>query len=361
MKILRVINNLKMGGAERSIETNVPVHIKNGYNVDVLVLDGNPTPFMERLEKKGVRVIRLNGMSLWNPLLSFRIAKYLRDYDIVHAHLFPSLYWTAFAKLLSFRKVKLVFTEHNTSNKRRDNVFFKTLDKMVYSCYDRLIAISPAAYRNLVEYLGRNDKVIMVANGVDLKPFANQKDTIELFPGSGDFFVITQIASFREQKDQDTIIRALSKTDETVHAVFVGVGHRMETCKELAKTMGVEHRVHFLGTRIDIPAIVKSSSIIVMSSNYEGFGRAAIEGMAGKKPVVGSDVEGLRDLIVGAGMLFNVGDDVTLAKQIEQLRKDKTLYEEIAAACLERAQEYSSEKMIAGYEAVYNELMVKKQ
>lgn len=360
MKILRVINTLKTGGAERSLETNVPVHIGHGYDMDVLVLDGAQTPFMERLESKGVRVIKLMGMSLYNPLQIFRIMKYLKGYDIVHVHLFPALYWVALAKLFSCCKAELVYTEHNTSNKRRDNALLRFTDKMVYKCYDRIITISPAAHQNLVGHLGREKDIVMIANGVDLKPFAEQQETIELFLSCNDCFIVTQIASFREQKDQDTVIRALPKTDESVHAVFVGVGDRMENCKNLAKSMGVEHRVHFLGSRMDIPAIVKSSSVIVMSSNYEGFGRAAIEGMAGAKPVIGTDVPGLRDLIKGAGFLFNVGDDETLANQIEQLRTDKALYEKIATSCLDRAQEYSSEKMIAGYEAVYNELMTKK-
>lgn len=357
MKILRVINSLKTGGAERSIETNVPEHIKHGYDMDVLVLDGEQTPFMDSLEKKGIRVSKLKGLSLRNPFMVFRIIPYLRGYDLIHVHLFPALYWVALAKVLSFNKAKIVFTEHNTSNKRRQNCILSLFDNVIYKCYDKIITISPAAQKNLVEYLGWSDNIVMVANGVNLKPFDEQKEEVELFPRSKSQFVVTQIASFREQKDQDTVIRALASTSENVHAVFVGAGNRMDLCKELAKKTGVSDRVHFLGGRMDIPAIVKSSSVVVMSSNYEGFGRAAIEGMAGRKPVIGSDVAGLRDLIEGAGLLFSVGDDATLAEQIEKLRIDSQFYKETADACYNRAQEYSSEKMIAGYEAVYNELL----
>lgn len=356
MKILRIINSLQVGGAERSIVTNVPEHIRHGYETDVLVLNGENTPFMKTLEDAGIRIIKLKGHSLRNPLLISQIIPYLRKYDIVHVHLFPALYWAAFAKSLSFSNTKLVFTEHNTNNKRRGSKFFRLIDRVVYKCYDKIITISPAAFNNLTEYLGWRDNVTMVANGVDLKPFESQKDTIELFHNSDKCFVVTQIASFREQKDQDTVIRALSKTSSVVHAVFVGIGDRLDICKQLAEKIGVKDRVHFLERRMDIPAIVKSSSVIVMSSNYEGFGRAAIEGMAGNKPVIGSDVAGLRDLIVHAGLLFDVGDDETLAAHIERLRTDKQYYADIADACYKRAQEYGSDKMIAGYEAVYDEL-----
>lgn len=357
MKILRIINTLKTGGAERSLETNVPVHILHGYDTDVLVLNGLRTPFMDKLEKDGVRIIKLSGLSLYHPFQAFRIIKYLKDYDIVHVHLFPAFYWVALAKILSFSKIKLVYTEHSTSNNRRGRFIFRAADRLIYKCYDKIITISPAAKKNLVKHLGRDNDIVVVENGVNLNPFINQKDVISLFPESEKYFIVTQIASFRFPKDQDTVIRALTKTAENVHAVFVGMGDRMEECKKLALDLGVTDRVHFLGGRMDIPAIVKSSSVIVMSSCYEGFGRAAIEGMAGAKPVIGSDVAGLRDLVNDAGLLFNVGDYETLAELIERLRTNKEYYETIAAACFERSKAYSSEKMIEGYEAVYNELM----
>ena len=361
MKILRIINTLKTGGAERSIETNVPVHVSHGYDMDVLVLDGVQTPFMDHLESSGVRVIKLNGLSLYNPFQTIRLMKYLKRYDIVHVHLFPALYWAAFAKLLSFSKAKLVYTEHSTSNNRRGHIILRITDKFVYRCYDRIITISQAARDSLVKYLRREDGIVMVENGVNLNPFINQKETITLFPGCENCFIVTQIASFRYPKDQDTVIRALLKVSKDVHAVFVGVGERMAECKTLAEDLGIAERVHFLGGRMDIPAIVKSSSVVIMSSSYEGFGRAAIEGMAGSRPVIGSDVAGLRDLIDGAGLLFKVGDNDSLASLIESLKNNKDYYNKVAASCFERAKDYSSDKMIAGYEAIYNELLTENK
>ena len=360
MKILRVINNLNTGGAERSLETNVPIHISNGYEMDVLVLDGTASPFMKSLKEKNVRVFSTGISSLYNPLQIIKIARFIKKYDIVHVHLFPALYWVAIAKMVSRAKCHLVFTEHSTENRRRNNPIFRLFDRFIYKRYERIIAISDATCRNLYLHLGDASRITTIPNGVDLRPYEQQYDKLNIDGVDKDAFIITQIASFRRQKDQDTTIKSLQFTNHNVHAVFVGVGDRLETCRQLARDMGLEDRVHFLGSRMDIPAIVKSSDVVVMSSNYEGFGRAAIEGMAGRKPTIATNVAGLRDVVGGAGLLFEVGDARKLAENITRLQEDGGYYNMIADKCYNRAQEYSAKKMIEGYERIYKKWEIEK-
>ena len=107
MRILRVINSLNIGGAERSIAGNVPLHVNNGYQTDVLLLDGNPTFFLKDLLKQNIKVtwFGVNNF-IYNPLYIFKISKIINKYDIIHVHLFPSLYWVALAKLLTKSNTK---------------------------------------------------------------------------------------------------------------------------------------------------------------------------------------------------------------------------------------------------------------
>ena len=353
MKILRVISSLEMGGAERSIETNVPKHIKNGIEVDVLLLSGVITPFYESLVSQGVRIYVTSKWSIYNPLNIFKIIPYIRKYDIIHVHLFPALYWVCFAKLLSFAKTPLIYTEHSTSNRRRNNKFYKLIDRFVYRQYKHIISISDATTKNLIDHIGSGHCISTIYNGVDLSPYTKKYDRLEFFQNSNKARVITQIASFRYPKDQKTTIRALKFLDNSVHAVFVGAGEEMSGCKKLAEEIGVNERVHFLNNRTDIPAIVTSSDIIVMSSIYEGFGRAAVEGMAGKKPVIASNVPGLCDIVKGAGLLFEAQNEKELANCICQLLGSDSFYEEVANRCYIRSKDYDVHKMIAGYENVY--------
>lgn len=363
MKILRVINSLEMGGAERSIETNVPVHISNGFDMDVLLLNGTETPFMKNLKNSGVEIFMTSSkMSIYNPLQIVKVIPFLKRYDIIHVHLFPALYWVALAKFISFSKVKLVYTEHSTSNNRRGKFIFKIADKFIYSFYTTIISISAATHENLLKHLGKGN-IVTIDNGVNLQPFENPnpkfiRETINI---KRDCFVLTQIASLREPKDQDTVIKALSLLPSDCEFLIVGNGGRRTILEELAVEFGVSERVHFLGTVTEIPEIVNLSDIVIMSSQYEGFGRAAIEGMAGGKPLIATDVEGLRDLVSGAGLLFKTGDYHTLANEILRLKNDKAFYEQTSRKCKERAQLYSADKMIRGYEDIYNKVIALKK
>lgn len=361
MKILRIINSLGMGGAERSLETNVPIHIKHGYETDILLLSPSKTPFYEKLEDSGVKIYTTSTASIYNPVHVLKIIPFLKRYDIIHVHLFPALYWACFAKIISFSKTPLIYTEHSTSNNRRGRFLFKIIDRFVYKRYCHIITISDATTRNLIEHIGPRDNVTTIYNGVNLAPFHNKCEKVELFPYSNKYKIITQIASFRYPKDQKTTIRAIRQLGDNVHLVLVGTGNTMEECMLLAKDLGVDNRVHFLKNRTDIPSIVASSDIIVMSSMYEGFGRAAIEGMAGRKPVIASDVPGLRDLVVDAGLLFPAGDDHALAECLTRLLSSSSLYDSVSSACFDRSKEYDVSKMIAGYEAVYDKVIANEK
>ena len=169
MKILRVINSLNIGGAERSVVSNVPIHRKNGFDIDVLVLNGSRTHFYEDLAKKKINIISLGkNNNIYNPLMIFKVTKYINNYDVLHVSLFPALYWVAFAKILTRSKTKLIFTEHNTINRRMGNYFFEIFEQIIYKQYDRIVAISPEANESLSLHLKNKIKVSTIYNGVDV-------------------------------------------------------------------------------------------------------------------------------------------------------------------------------------------------
>ena len=144
-------------------------------------------------------------------------------------------------------------------------------------------------------------------------------------------------------------------------AVFVGDGVRRTICENLAVHEGVKDRIHFLGVRDDVPQILQSVDVVVMSSHCEGFGLAAVEGMAAGKPVIASDVPGLSEVVSGAGVLFEQGNVKMLSEQINALLTDSKYYEEIAHKCLLRAERYDIHKMGEQYEEIYRSVINKKK
>ena len=166
------------------------------------------------------------------------------------------------------------------------------------------------------------------------------------------------VAGFRKQKNQDTIIRALSLLDKDKFEVwFAGIGIRMGEVLCLSQSLGVSDRVRFLGVRTDIPNVLKAADIIVMSSHWEGLSLSNVEGMSAHKPFIASDVNGLREVTKGYGILFPHEDAVALAKEINHLAIDETYYKEVAERCYNRSLEFDISKTVAGYNSVYQTLM----
>lgn len=357
MKILHVINALSTGGAERLVADLAPLQRERGHEVAVLLFQGGKTPFRKILDDAGIRVFDFGkDNSVYSPLNIFRIIPYLKNYDLVHVHLFPAQYWVAFAKLLSFSKVRLVTTEHSTHNRRRDIRLFRGWDRLIYRQYARIAGISPEVSLALKNYLGAYVSVETICNGVNLEAFAEDESAQgDEFSVAGCDTLLVQVAGFREAKDQDTVIRALTKLPEDIHVAFVGDGVRRSVCEKLADDLGVRSRVRFLGIRADVSNVLKVADIVVMSSHWEGFGLAAVEGMAAGKPVVASDVPGLAEVVGGAGVLFPKGDEKALAQEILRLVEDKAHYAKTAEACSRRAEDFDIRKMCEAYLKIYGE------
>lgn len=369
MKILHIINNLGSGGAEKLIEDLLPLmNNKEGINVDLLLLTDKNNVFDKKLNKNGIQIKIVPTKKIYNPLNIYYIRKYIKkgQYDVVHVHLFPSFYWVSFASKLIFKnKPKFVFTEHNTHNKRRETGYLRIIEKFVYSSYDKIISISQQTQINLIKWLKskNNGRFLVIENGIDLKKFKEAKPYLKHEINSKfdeDTILICMVGRFFEQKDQPTLIKAMKHTPANVHLLLVGEGPLKVKNEELVKQVNLEERVHFLGFRDDVPRILKTVDIVVLSSKWEGFGLAAVEGMAAGKPVVASDVPGLREIVTGFGLIFEVGNSEELANKINKLINDPIKYNEIAKKCKLRANSYSIEKMVDEYIEQYKILLDNK-
>ena len=138
---------------------------------------------------------------------------------------------------------------------------------------------------------------------------------------------------------------------------MVGDGVRRGALETVIASEGVAHRVKLLGIRSDVPQVLKAADVVVMSSHWEGLSLSNIEGMSSGRPFVASDVDGLREVTKGYGVLFPHEDAETLANIIRKLHDDKAYYDEVAEKCHQRAMMFDIDKMVDGYEAVYQKLM----
>ena len=359
MRILHVITSLRIGGAEKLMVDLLPILRDLGNEVELAIFDGIHTQFVEELKKNGIK-IHIFGVNInvYNPLHLIKLRSYFNHFDIIHTHnTSPQL----FAAIDSIgKKTILCTTEHNTSNKRREIKGLKWADKWMYSRYQKIICISDQAEKNLRNYLNStSSKIITIYNGVNLKSFINAQPNYSL-KRNKDKIIITMVAAFRPQKDHQTLFKAFKLLPDNYELWLVGDGEIRKEVEQMCEEEGVKERTIFWGLRKDVPTILKTSNILVMSSHYEGLSLSNVEGMSCGRPFIASDVDGLREVVKGYGVVFPHQDYQTLAKEIIRLTEDKEYADQIIRQCQTKAAEYDIKVMAEKYNAVYQELFSKR-
>lgn len=358
MKILHVITSLRIGGAEKLMVDLLPRLRDLGNEVELAVFDGVHTQFLEQLKETDIK-IHIFGVnrSVYSPIHLIKLHSYFRNFDIIHTHnTSPQL----FAAIDSIGKETfLCTTEHNTSNRRRTIKGLKWADKWMYSRYQKIICISDQAETNLRKYLNSDSsKITTIYNGVNLETFLNSKPDYSL-KRNKDKTIITMVAAFRPQKDHQTLFKALKLLPDNYELWLVGDGEIRKEVEQICEQEGVKERTVFWGLRKDVPTILKTSDIVVMSSHYEGLSLSNVEGMSCGRPFIASDVDGLREVVKGHGVLFPHEDYQQLAKEIIRLTEDKEYANRIIHQCQAKAAEYDISVMAEKYNEVYKNLMKK--
>ena len=362
MRILHVITSLEMGGAETLVVNLIPRLQVLGNTVDLCIFKGAETPLTQKLKKESPETkIYALGHGIYNPLYIIKLVKIMRNYDIIHTHNSSPQLFVAIANL--FCSQKLVSTEHTTSNRKRDWKWYAPIESWMYGQYNHVICISQIAENKLREYMGggwldkTNPKYYQIStinNGVDVKVISDATPDGELLSLKKGRKAILMVAGFRDAKDQDTVVKALALLNSNDFEVwFAGVGIRQEIVEQFADSLGVSERVRFLGLRTDIPNVLRAADVIVMSSHWEGLSLSNVEGMSAHKPFIASDVNGLKEVTKGYGILFPHEDAKSLAEEINHLANDEAYYNEVAERCYNRALEFDISKTVNGYNSVY--------
>lgn len=391
MIITHLITDMEIGGAQRLLCDLLPLGVK-GYaeigtvegerdsqsdkqaaQMRLCILQGKgASAFMDQLkDKEGIDIICLNpeGKQDLNTMFKslMQLRKIVRDSHIVHVHLFPALYYAAIAS--AGLKCKLIYTEHNTFNRRRLKMYLRPLERWIYSRYSNVICISKAVRNNLAHWIGKDKNspyFRIINNGIPVNRFIEattaarrtdaevQKKRSEIFGRQG--VPVLMISRFVDSKDQPTLIRAIKEIEDTsIYAVLVGDGPRRGEYEDLIKELKVEDRVIMLGSRSDISELIAAAEIGVQSSNWEGFGLTVVEMFAGMLPVIISEVDGLNSVADGYTLTFKRGDYKGLARQIERMAGDSALRRSMGTNGVNRARDFDIEIMGEQYHRLYTE------
>lgn len=252
----------------------------------------------------------------------------------------------------------------------RDLVPLGMAGRVIYGKSAAVIAISEAVAHTFAE---DQDKVRVIHNGIDADGFAAQaKDggdvrrTLNLPDLAAPVAVVAQLTPW---KGHDVLLESWVEVVQRVpQAVLLVVGAAMwrrdlrwqRELQHRAEQLGLGGSVRFLGYRNDVPAVMSVCRCVVIPSQAEPFGRAALEAMALSKPVVGTAAGGLPEVVQdgGTGILVAPGDAAALAGAVIHVLADRALADELGRAGARRVREvFDIRRTARRTQEVYEEVL----
>ncbi len=307
-KILIIINNFGIGGAERLVidQANEINKSYKDIKLKIITLKKEPINSLSLQLKKEIEWECVDFKNIFD-LVSFFILIYkilIFKPNLLFTHLwFSNFIGRITGKIAGVKKI--ICFEHNVYDTLKTRKMFLS-DRILQSFCYKIIAVSVAVKDSLIRHGIRDKMVHVLLNGIDLEKYDGIK---EIPPGleQRKEFTFIFIGRLIYQKGVDILLKALSRVN-LVRLIIVGSGAEEEKYKNLSKELGVSSRVNFLGNRTDIPELLCYADCFVLPSRYEGMPMVLLEAIASRKEIIVSNFGSASELIRNQsnGFIFNV-------------------------------------------------------
>lgn len=354
MRVLQVIPELKLAGAQIMVENLSLELIKQGCTVKVVSLYSEVTPVSERLKANGVEVNYLNKKSGLDIGVIGRLRRIILKYkpDVIHTHSYALKY--AIVAKTGLHCQPLVHTIHNLADKEttKSNLI---LEKILFQKRDAVpVAISPLIKRSIMEYYNlASDYVPMIFNGIDVEKYEPKTE----YSFMNDEIRIIHIGRFQEQKNHEMIIEAMSMLAAQypkVKLYLFGEGPLKNEIQELVIREKLNGNVIFAGMTRSPDIELKRSDLFILPSKWEGMPITLIEAMACALPIVATPVGGVPDMVQDQNSALLVKNCAqSLADGIERLIKDESLRKKLGKNARKNVISFSSREMGKEYLNLY--------
>jgi glycosyltransferase involved in cell wall biosynthesis/O-antigen/teichoic acid export membrane protein len=362
-RLLLLVTELHPAGAERivfEIATRLDPAVWQVLVCSLRSRGDDDGAIARELQWKGVAVLPLRLQGKLDLAGAWRLRAALQRFrpDVLHAHLFHA---NLAARLLRGAGARHVVGTVHVVERRRLPLRF-LLERLTAGRDDLTVCVSKAVAEHARRRLGvRRRRLRVVPNGIDVRRFGALPDRDEARAELGlprTTPVIGAVGRLDRQKGLPHLIEAFARLDHpTARLVIAGSGGEEPALRLLVRQHRLADRVRFLGFRSDVPRVLAALDVFCMPSLWEGFGLALVEAMAAGVPAVVSRIDSLPEVLGEAGVLVPPADAAALATALGELLADTARREELARRGRERAQQFSLESMLAGYEAVYGELL----
>lgn len=353
--ICSFISSAKGGGAEHLTKSLHRLNNAAGYTVQTFYFHGKDVDLID-----GEHILNFKPR---NPFNIFKIRYLLKNLlnkhekIIVHVHLTWPLYYVTLASI-GLKGIVLVYTEHNTNNKRRKIPFLYIFERYLYGKFAKIICISDGVRSSLINWIGQdfNERLITIHNGSTLYDFKNRKYIKEKK------LMLVSVGSLNYKKNFLTSIKSISLIKSKIkNYTIVGEGPERSKLESAIKQLNLQDIVKLVGWDDSVEKYLHNADIQLIPSLYEGFGLVAVEGMSTGLPIIASKVDGLCEVLghdtLSVFYVERTTDHYEWSQKIllciDALHKDSR---SIAYASRTRAKKFSLDKMALSYRDLYDTL-----
>lgn len=354
-----------------------------GYDVEVAMNgkmpDGSDAVEISELDKMEIVHYQID-FDTKSPLSKKNVTAYRQicsvlnhtKYEMIHCHTpITGLLTRIAARKCRSHGTKVIYTTHGFTftdrSSRKDWLVYYTMEKFASRFCDAIITINHEDYANAKKM---HSKKVFIIPSVGLDSFRFTHVEIDRdayrkqFGVERDDIMVLAVGELSSRKNQQVIIRALGQLSNKKEYVYVICGRATvnstldSQLQELASQLGV--RLCLAGHRLDIPEINKCADIAVIPSLREGMGMAGLEALASGVPVVGSDVQGIREYVIDGrtGYLCNPDSPEDFAIAIDKLTKlNCEERENISNNCREIARKFDVSASVKQMQSIYEELL----
>lgn len=259
--------------------------------------------------------------------------------DIVYLHSSKAGAIGRIALAFNF-KTKILYNAHGwyfnaqISDKKRK--IFALIEKILAIKTDKIINISKSEYESALKYkIAPKKKMCIIENGIDFTKFENndkyREETRKKYHIAENEIMIGVVGRLTEQKDPMTMIKAFElvhKENKNTKLMYVGSGELEKNVKQYAKEKNILDKIIITGWVDNVEQYIPAFDIAVLPSKWEGFGLVLIEYMACDKPIIATNVGGIKDIIENEvnGILIPKESPEKLKYAIEKILKRETKY-----------------------------------
>ena len=358
LRIAHLIESDGPGGAERVV-AGLASSLQEAGSHNVVFLPANGEGWLAReLAGSGVTIEYFTIDRPLSPSCARGLVHAFRRHriDVAHSHEFSMAVYGGWA---SWRTgVPHVVTMHG-SRYYNERLQRKAAMRLAIALSDQVVAVSETLAQAISSDLHvPRSKVAVLLNGVrhDEPQRITLRHELRL---SADDRLMVAVGNLYPVKGHAYAIDALARLAErhpSVHLAISGRGELEGALLERARHHGLEHRVHLLGLRSDVPAVLAAADLFVLPSLSEGLPLALLEAMFAACPIVATDVGQVRSALANgaAGILVPPADSGALAAALDRLLSDPAEARRLGSiAALHAAEEYDLSRMVQRYAAVY--------